>query len=109
MTHTIKSILREGEEELQNHPAMKFANNAITLQAIRSGTKGYTGDKNLIDWLKAHDQKLLQAVIDTARGMITEEPLYVGQTQYEFYKGDIRWVANQAITDLIASITPTEV
>ena len=36
--------------------------------------------------------------------MLTDEPLYVGKTQYEFYKGDIRWVYNEALTDLLTRL-----
>jgi len=48
MTDKIEEILKE----LKNHPAMKFANDAILLQAARSSTKGYTGGEMLDIWLR---------------------------------------------------------
>lgn len=38
-------------KEFQNHPAIKFANEEIALNAARSGGKGYEGE-NLSDWLR---------------------------------------------------------
>jgi len=38
-------------KEFAEHPAMKFANDAIVLAAVRSGTSGYTGKENLTEWL----------------------------------------------------------
>lgn len=35
------------QDELAEHPAMKFANDAIVLAAVRSGTKGYEGEQHL--------------------------------------------------------------
>ena len=51
-------------------------------------------------WLKSHQKALLEAVREEVRGEITEEPLYVGETQYRHYKGNIRWVANQSLQDI---------
>lgn len=39
-------------KEFQNHPAIKFANDEIAVNALRSGGKGYTGEENLADWLR---------------------------------------------------------
>ena len=60
--------MERGVREFMNHEAMKFANSAITLQAVRSGTEGYTGEENLTDWLKAHQTALLEAVLEEVRG-----------------------------------------
>lgn len=38
-------------KEFAEHPALKFANDAIVLAAVRSGTSGYTGKENLTEWL----------------------------------------------------------
>lgn len=54
-------------EDLNNHPALKFANDAITLQAIRQGTKGYTGEENLSDFFY---QVLTQLRQDTIKECI---------------------------------------
>ena len=61
----IKQQLERNKRELINHPALKFANDAIVLQAIRTGTKGYEGE-NLLDWYN----KSLKALITT---LIEEE------------------------------------
>lgn len=73
------------------------------------------------DWLKAHDQKLLQAVLDTVKGMKKTSNLeditfctdsYSSLDEIETYTEELLKRAspviyNQAISDLIASITPT--
>lgn len=58
--------LEEIIEEFRDHPAMRFANDAIVTEAIRSGTKGYTGEENLVDWLR-------QALKDYARSCVPED------------------------------------
>lgn len=68
----------------------------------------FLDDKNQMDmdavcqFEKALDTLIantLKQAAEALEGLKTEEPLYVGKTQYEFYKGDIRWVANHALTD----------
>lgn len=75
-TKTKKEILAEFE----NHPALKFANDAIALQAVRAGTNGYDGEQNLTQWLEEAlnsyadhiieqvmpNKELLQELIDVA-------------------------------------------
>lgn len=48
---TISELYKNEVERLENHPAIKFANDAIVLQAVRSGTGGYQGKENLTDFL----------------------------------------------------------
>ena len=83
MTHTIKDILREGIEEFRKEIGEVPNGDAFLLENFQTGDKmcitcGHPANPNtrieqLADWLKAHDQKLLQAVIDTARGMKKSE------------------------------------
>ena len=58
---------------------------------------------NFENWLKAHDQKLLQAVIDTARG-IGAPPRVTEQVTHQTYNDGKR----DFLADLIALITPIE-
>ena len=119
MTHTIKDILREGIEEFEALPTFtkKITNFDIGEERIET--------YRLIDpnWLKAHDQKLLQAVLDTVKGMKKTSNLeditfctdsYSSLDEIETYTEELLKRAspviyNQAISDLIASITPIEV
>ena len=63
------------------------------------------------NWLKAHDQKLLQAVIDTARGMKKDGS---NETRDRIEKDGYGYLYerlvgyNIALDDLLASITPTK-
>lgn len=47
----IDAIVQLGQKELSGHPAMKFANDTIVLQAVRNGTSGYSGEEYLGQWL----------------------------------------------------------
>ena len=49
---TLTQLLSEKKRELHEHPAMKFANDAIIQVAMRSGTKGYEGEKHLGHFLE---------------------------------------------------------
>lgn len=33
-----------------------------------------------------------------------KEPLYIGETQYRFYKGNVDWVYNSALNDIINTL-----
>jgi hypothetical protein len=63
-----------------------------------------SNDQNLLNTINRDRQDTITAVIEMLDKEITDEPLYVGKTQYEFYKGDIRWVVNQALTDIITKL-----
>ena len=89
MTNTIKDILRESEEEYKTMMADVFKGRLSAIYAD--------------DWLKAHDQKLLQAVVDTARGIGTP-PRVTEQVTHQTYNDGKR----DFLDDLIASITPIE-
>jgi hypothetical protein len=81
----------------------------MQLEQLRKKIKPYDGkgmDEVVEYFIEATHQATIAAVIEIVEGMKTEEPLYVGKTQYEFYKGDIRWVANQALSDVQALLTP---
>lgn len=56
-----KKLIKKYSEELSKHPAVIFANQAITLQAIRSGTNGYQGEENLGHFI----EKVVNEVYDT--------------------------------------------
>lgn len=57
-------------------------------------------------WLRTILTQKDAEVAEAVQKLRTEEPLYIGKTQYEFYKGDVRWVYNQALDDLITGLTP---
>ena len=59
-----------------------------------------------VDWLCTILTQKDDEVAEAVQKLRTEEPLYIGKTQYEFYKGDVRWVYNQALDDLITGLTP---
>lgn len=40
----VEAALEQIKEKFWRHPALKAANDAIVLQAIRGGTRGYTGE-----------------------------------------------------------------
>jgi len=44
------------------------------------------------------------SLIEGIEGMITEEPLYVGETQYRYNKGDVRFVSNMALLEIIEQV-----
>ena len=44
------------------------------------------------------------SLIEGIEAMITEEPLYVGETQYRYNKGDIRFVSNIALSEIIEKV-----
>ncbi len=57
-------------EQLKNHPAMEFANDAITLQAIRSGTKGYQGEEDLVQWFEKSTDEMMEEMKSDLVGKI---------------------------------------
>lgn len=48
-------------EKINNHPAIQAANDAIVLQAVRMGTRGYEGEK-ITDFLRSSLIGLLDEV-----------------------------------------------
>jgi len=60
-----------------------------------------TIEVNISQLLEAEKKRWREVV----NSEITEEPLYVGQTQYDFYKGDVRWVANQALDSVLQKLS----
>lgn len=58
----LEEFIEKSKEEFANHPAMKFANDAIVLQAVRSGTSGFKGEEHLGQWLDKYTVSLLQEV-----------------------------------------------
>lgn len=63
----------EAREALHDHPAMKFANDAVLLAAIRSGTKGYPGEKNLSDFVDELVESTAKAVLEAVKGEAMKE------------------------------------
>lgn len=60
MKDFIAESVERGKKELGEHPAMKFANDAIILAAVRGGTQGYTGEENLAQWFEKYLRSELQ-------------------------------------------------
>lgn len=97
MTHTIKNILREGEEEYKTMMADVF--------------KGRLSAVYADNWLKAHDQKLLQGVVAEIERKFGKRGTQSGSFGFQGIKMGIKSYqteADQKRDDLIASITPTE-
>lgn len=55
-------------EEFKNHPALKFANDAIVLDSLRNGIQGYKGKENLVQFL---DRKLTD-LLDTLEAEVID-------------------------------------
>src|SRR3990167_139897 len=49
---SLPDLIAEKQKEIDEHPAMKFANAAVILQAVRSGTGGYDGKEHLGHFLE---------------------------------------------------------
>ena len=84
--------------EFAKHPALKFANDAIMLQAIRSGTSGYTGKENLTEWLSGAIDSLLKSVEEKCEKMERDDPWANG------FNLDMTAGYNQCANDLKSSI-----
>ncbi len=70
MNNSSEQLIEEAKKRLAEHPALKFANAAITLQAMRSGTKGYEGKENLNDFLEAELKLMREKTIGDVRETI---------------------------------------
>ena len=66
-------------ESILNHKAMKFSNDAIVLQALRSGTKGYTG-ASFPDFLAHTLTQLESSAVEKLKEKICE---VIVQTDWE--------------------------
>ena len=53
-------------KEFQEHPARMFADEAIVLQALRTGTRGYQGEENLGQWVEKTLRSTAEAVLTRA-------------------------------------------
>ncbi|MEK6884800.1 MAG: hypothetical protein AABY22_34530, partial [Nanoarchaeota archaeon] len=60
-------------KEMIEHPAIKFADSAITLQALRSGTKGYQGEEYLGQFLERVINELFTQIKENIVKEIEEE------------------------------------
>ncbi len=50
--------------------------------------------------LKSRIPELEEMILGEIESNKLKEPLYIGQTQYEFYKGNVDWVYNSALDDI---------
>ncbi len=90
---------------------LKLSNGAVerTIELIEGLNLDIEEDGSVhgIEVLQAkHQPSKSDEVAEAVQKLRTEEPLYIGKTQYEFYEGDVRWVYNQALDDLITGLTP---
>ena len=94
----IEQFKKEKMSEFKSHPALKFANSKIVLDAVRTGGDGYTGDESLTDWLQtAFDEieekvnenhiKMYRTLHDTARREAKSAPLGGRNTWRDYADG----------------------
>lgn len=105
---TIKEIEKDVLKEFNEHPCLEFANSAITLQAFRSGTKGWTGGENLSEFLERaltqSHKKVLEAVLEDSK-RIQGDPF----TDSEEFLDGMAMFKSKLITTLSDAIKTLEV
>lgn len=99
------------KEELKERAHKEFDELLLELQGQTDYSK-YIGSfhrakvKSFIDSLI---DKTVQKTEDRIVGLIEKlrrtEPLYIGEIQYRFYEGNVDWVYNGALDDLLPLIT----
>ena len=107
MQETLQTRLqREAREKLSPNVTYidpKFAEVASWAEELLNAF--WVEQQKDLDQIISHTiAETIKAGVSVIEGDITEEPLYVGKTQYEFYKGDIRWVANQALQTAVTKL-----
>ena len=110
----VKLLQREGELPQPNNQFIQeaveeFREKFIQLHPKMDCTKptpiwNYEALKNfLTSKLKQQQQNMVERL----EGLKKEE-LFIGETQYRFYKGDVSWVHNNALDDAIKLIKDKE-